>query len=71
MKLFSKARSEDNKQFQISRLIYNSTGASDRSFYPHFEQKVWSLRNIADNTQTQKSFVSWVTARAFSAQSLT
>ena len=33
------------------------------------ENLVWPLRNIADNMQTQKSFVSWVTVQAFSAQS--
>ena len=37
--------------------------------FTHFQQKVWPLRNIVDNTQTQKSFVSWVTVQAFSAKS--
>ena len=40
-----------------------------QKFLTHFWQKVWPLRNIADNMQTQKSFVSWVTVRAFSVQS--
>ena len=34
-----------------------------------FLTKRLPLRNIADNMQTQKGFVSWVNVRAFSAQS--
>ena len=49
----------------------NSTGASDRSFYPIFNKKFDHLETLhrPDNTQTQKSFVSWIVVQAFSAPS--
>ena len=52
-------------------IFCHSIEASNRSFYLIFNKKTRSLRDIADNTQTQKRFVSWVTVGAFSAKSPT
>ena len=41
-----------------------------QKFLPHFQQKVWPLKNVANDTQTPpQNFVSWVIVWAFSAQS--
>ena len=50
------------KYFEVESSI-----AQKRSFLLIL-QEIWPLRNIPDNIQTQKCFVSWFTMRAFSAQ---
>ena len=44
----------------------NSTGASNRSFYPIFNKSFDHLEILLTICRPQKSFVSWVTVWAFS-----
>ena len=49
-------------------LLY-STEASDRRFYPNFNKTFDHLETLLAIHRPKKSFVTWVTVRAFSAQS--